>query len=118
VPTTIEIGSKTYTGIEINPCINEVCPDPSATGNQGGQFIELTNPWSNSISLSGWSLRGSGIQAQLTTSLPSGGFLVLTNNINNDSNPTAEDNGVDGSFYNVFKKVAPAPSISSSRFRG
>ena len=110
LPTAVTIGSRTYYGMEVNPCINEICSDPSAGDSTDGQYVEISNPWSKNFNLNGWSLRAQGMQVSLSGQLPSGAFLVLTNNFNNDSsdNSSGSSSSRDserGSFYDLFHKV-------------
>jgi len=108
LPTTVQIGGNTYYGMEINPCINEVCPVVSYDDTAGeGQYVELFNPWSTTMNLDNWSLQGAGSVA-LSGSLPPGGYLVITNDNNNENDPNwkEQDQNGNGSFYNVFHVVA------------
>lgn len=109
IPTTVKLGTGTYYGQEVIPYINEVCPDPTYSDNTDGQFIELFNPYQHAMDLNGWSLRGAGGSVDLAGSIPSDGYLVLTNDYNNDNDDkqksTEEDMGSEGSFYNLFHVV-------------
>lgn len=108
IPTVIKLGTETYYGQELTPCINEVCPHPSFSENPDGQYIELYNPYSKAMDVSGWSLHGCGSAIALTGSIPGGGYLVVTNDDNNGNDPDAveEDKSNDGSLYNLFHVVA------------
>ncbi len=107
LPTHADLGGRNYTGIEIAPCINEVCPDVSSFDEEGddGQFVELFNPWNRSFNLSGWSIKSMGPPTMLHGSIPAKGYLVITDDFNNDSDPTPEDGPEQGSFYAIFGRV-------------
>ncbi len=110
-PTKFAFENHDYHGFEINPVINEVCPDTSSFDEQGddGQYIELHNPYSHTINLSGWKIRGAGPELSLQGSLPAGGYLVLTDDYNNQLDPTPEHAPGQGSFYNIFSVVPTGP---------
>lgn len=113
VPTTLRLGAGTYYGQELVPLINEVCPDPTYSDSTEGQYIELFNPYSKALDLQGWSIQGAGAGIALTGSLPSGAYLVLTNDYNNENETadeaSSEDLGGEGSFYNIFHVVPTGP---------
>lgn len=108
VPTTLVIDGESYTGIELTPCLNEVCPDTRANDDDGdnGQYVEITNPYTKAMSLSGWTLQGGGVAVQLKGSLPSGGYLVVTDDYNDSNESTEVQQQDNGSFYSIFG-VAP-----------
>ncbi len=118
VPTEFKLDNVSYFGIERNPVINEVCPDTSSFDEDGddGQFIELFNPYSEPLALEGWRLRGAGPEITLSGALPPGGFLVLTDDFNNATDPTPEDEPGQGSLYNIFGVVPVGESKQIKEF--
>lgn len=108
IPTQITLDGAKYLGVEITPYINEVCPDTASFDEDGddGQFIELINPFTESISIDGWSLQGVAGQVHLTGSIPAGGFLVVTDDYDDSNDPTPDSSQGMGSFYDVFNRVA------------
>ena len=107
LPTVWKHGGKTWRGMERTPYINEVCPDTASLDEEGddGQFIELHNPYGEVIDLAGWRLEGAGMAISLTGSLPSGGYLVFTDDFNNEEDPTPEYGPGIGSFYAIFGRA-------------
>lgn len=106
-------------GVEQVPFITEVYPDSATSAQFGdaGQFVEITNPWGKSISLSGWSLRTANGSMPLTATLPAGGILVITDNYNT---PNAGSQPGQGSLVSIFgvtadgtmKQVMTVPSLN------
>jgi hypothetical protein len=96
-------------GTEIVPFIVEVWPDSTTQVQDGddGQFIEIFNPFDVPLSLAGWSLRIVGGPAvALNGTLVPGGFLIVTDDYNEEHDPTPEDDISDyGSFYDIFHAV-------------
>ena len=103
-PTELTIDGVTVNGIEIAPYINEVASDVSSTEEEGdnGEFIELFNPWSQSISLVGYTLRGEGVNIPLTQTLPPGGYILFTDDYDNSTDTENETGVQSGSFYDIF----------------
>ncbi len=101
------IGQNTYTiGVEMTPLISEVYPDAATSVgfDDDGQFIEIVNPWNKSVSLAGWSLRGSnGLSVSLTHQLPANGYLVITDNYNT---PKTDVPAAHGSVVSIFGATA------------
>lgn len=95
-------------GLERVPFITEVYPNSVTPASQGndGQFIEIYNPWDDSISLDGWTIRAGAQSHPLRGVLPSRGFLIVTDDFDNTQDPQASDEvpGT-GSFYDIFNMV-------------
>ncbi|MCC5875937.1 MAG: general secretion pathway protein GspK, partial [Candidatus Sumerlaeia bacterium] len=95
-------------GLERVPFITEVYPNSVTPASQGndGQFIEIYNPWDESIVLDGWSVRAGAQNHPLRGVLPSRGFLIVTDDFDNTQDPQASDEvpGT-GSFYDIFNMV-------------
>jgi hypothetical protein len=70
-----------------------------------GQYIEIVNPWSRPVNLSGWTVRGAGAVLRLRGTLADGGLLVLTDDFNEENDPSPENQRGLGSFYAIFGKV-------------
>ena len=98
---------KPFLGIERTPYINEVWPDSLTDNEDGddGQYIELYNPYDKPISVEGWTLEVPGTSVHLTSSIAPRGFLVVTDDYNNENDPSPEDGIGYGSFYDIFKKA-------------
>lgn len=101
-------GIGTVLGVERVPFITEVYPNSVTPGSQGndGQFIEIYNPWDETINLEGWTIRVGGQTHPLRGLLPRGGFLIITDDFDNSRDPGAADElpGT-GSFYDIFGMV-------------
>lgn len=112
VPTEFEIEgeSVTYHGFELAPVISEVFPytgalnDDKADGDDG-QFVEITNPYASPMDLTGWRLQAGGSTVWLSGSIPSEGFLVVTDDYNESQDPEPEDVPGQGSLYDIFGTV-------------
>ncbi|CAN5371613.1 hypothetical protein BH09SUM1_BH09SUM1_02010 [soil metagenome] len=106
-PTVLEgpKGTKIL-GLERTPLITEVYADsvtPQENGDDG-QYVEIYNPWEESISLTGWSLRVSGQRIPLQGTLPSRGYLIVTDDFDNSADAHAKDDlAGTGSLYDIFK---------------
>src|SRR5690606_38579169 len=73
-----------------------------------GQFVEIVNPWNRSFSLVGWTLRtGQGGSVSLSSTLPAGGRLLITDNFDtpNPSSPPGH-----GSVVSLFGVTADGTS--------
>lgn len=57
--------------------INEIHYAPNGTG---GEFIELTNPGSTAVDISGWTIDAVGLTVQPGTVVPAGGYVVFVSN--------------------------------------
>lgn len=83
---------KAVVGVEPTVMISEVYPDSRFTASEGdgGQFVELYNPWNERVVLPGWKLEIYGTSSKqqpdsvvtLSAALPPNGVLVVTNNYN------------------------------------
>ncbi len=73
---TAETGASPYIVL-----INEVLPNPKEKSD-AGEFIELYNPSTDSIDLSGWEIHDASVTGKYTfpsgTTIPSLGYLVVT----------------------------------------
>jgi len=98
---------KPFLGIEKTPYINEVWPDSLTDDQDGddGQYIELYNPYDESVSVDGWTLEVPGASVHLTNSIAPRGFLVVTDDYNNENDPSSKDVEGYGSFYDIFSVV-------------
>lgn len=108
LPTIFPGGSTAYPvlGAENTPVISEVCPDVSTfeEDDDNGEYIEIYNPLPQPVSLRGWRIDWGAGEQVLNEVLPAGGFLILTDDIKNDNDPTPEvDAAGMGSFYDVFR---------------
>ncbi len=88
-------------GVEQVPMISEVYPDSATPVQHGdaGQFVEIVNPWNRNLNLMGWKLKTGKGTVSLTTSLPAGGVLVITDNLNT---PSANAPVGKGSLVSIF----------------
>lgn len=120
-------------GVEKTPYIYEVFADsPTETKrfsdkndktreeNDDGEYIELYNPYSEEISLSGWRLyltskiNGNNFEHELTIPLEGKiapkGFVIITDDYNEDNDPSPEDyQSQYGSFLGIFGKTKSEP---------
>jgi len=108
VPTefTAPSSGKKFWGAEITPLINEVCADSMSLDEDGddGQFVEIINPWSRTLDLTGWRLETGRSWVTLEGVLPPGGILVVTDDYDNSRDPEPEPRGT-GSFYDLYGVV-------------
>lgn len=110
VPSELTLGAlgETYTGIEVTPYINEVCPDVATFDEDGddGQFVELFNPYTRDFDLTGWRIETGTATVYLRGSIPGGAFLVITDDYDDRNDPEPEEEPGFGSLYDVFGVVA------------
>ncbi|MDK2971239.1 MAG: Lamin Tail Domain [Candidatus Sumerlaeota bacterium] len=100
-------GPEAILGAERTPFISEVYPDATSPNDEGddGQFVELHNPWNQDIDVTGWQLRGAGGVFPLAGRIAAGGYLILTDDIDNSlEDPDSATPGT-GSLYDVFKVI-------------
>jgi hypothetical protein len=107
VPTALSLrpGSYPILGAELTPLIAEVCPDVATLSEDGdnGEYIEIFNPLAQSVDLRGWRLDWGEGEYVIHKVLPPNGYLILTDDIKNDNDPTPEDDAPGmGSFFDVF----------------
>jgi DNA uptake protein ComE-like DNA-binding protein len=106
-------GSMPVIGVERTPYITEVFPQTPAPEEQGndGQFVELYNPWTEDIDVTGWQLRGAGISISLSGSIAAKGYLIVTSDADNRNDPLADQElrGT-GSLYDLFGVVGNTTS--------
>lgn len=65
------------------PLINEVMADPSAAADDVGEWLEIHNPGTQSIDLSGWRIQSANDAAHTIAAsvvVPAGGYAVLARN--------------------------------------
>lgn len=111
LPTLINLEgtAEPIFGIEVTPHITEVWPDSTTDDADGddGQYIEIHNPYTVPISLAGWRLAiRQGARINLRGTLVPGGFLIITDDYNEERDPTPEDDFPHyGSFYDIFGLV-------------
>lgn len=109
IPATLpgEDPDKPFLGIEKTPYINEVWADSLTDDKDGddGQYIELFNPYEEPVSMEGWTIELPGTSAHLTGSIAPKGFLIVTDDYNNENDPSIEDVEGYGSFYDIFNVV-------------
>lgn len=110
IPTSLPGNSsdKPVLGLEKVPFINEVWPDSLTDNDEGddGQYIELYNPWNETIDLSGWKLSVAGASVPLSGQIVPHGFIIVTDDYNESTDPAPEEDieGY-GSFYDIFQIV-------------
>jgi hypothetical protein len=91
-----------------------------------GQYIEIWNPYDVTIDVTDWSIRGAGPAVTLRGKIPGGGLLVLTDDYNEENDPTPEYQSSLGSFYRIFgtvptgakKRLDEYPSLDLPNDRG
>jgi len=87
--------------------ITEFMPNPGAVADEFGEWLELYNPGTNPVDLSGWLLKDDGTDSHTITSLtiPAGGYAVLAK-----STSAAENGGVPADYaYSDFFLGNSAP---------
>jgi hypothetical protein len=97
-------------GLEVIPFITEVYPDSrtSLEDGDGGQFVEIHNPWDVELSLQGWSLRITGsTRVGLRGVLPPRGYLIVTDNYNDEGRGRSVQDSSRryGSFFGIFQEA-------------
>ncbi len=95
-------------GVEQTPYINDLFPDSPTLEEDGddGQYVELYNPYSYPISIEGWQLNCGGSIAYLNGNIAPRGFVIVTDDYNEENDPTPEDQMANyGSFYDIFGLV-------------
>lgn len=110
VTISAEMQTGLTLGVEMTPLISEVYPDAETSigFDDDGQFVEIVNPWSKSISLAGWSLRSkAGVSVPLTATLPGGGYLIITDNYDT---PKPDVPPGHGSVVSIFGATANGSS--------
>jgi len=103
-------GTDAIIGFERTPLITEIWPnsiDPTEA-NGAGQYIEIHNPWQDEWNLMSWSVTIDGNAVPLRGTLPSGGYLLITD-IFEDSTPESSRSPYN-SFYSIFNMVASGSS--------
>jgi hypothetical protein len=86
VPTITPTPTNTPTPTPVQHLVlSEVLIDPSAEeqisgdgGSSRGEFVEIHNPSSVDVDLTGWHIFDGSGQEDLTGTLPAGGFLIIT----------------------------------------
>lgn len=109
IPTVLEGPDSPVFGLERVPFITEVYANSrSLSSSDWGEYVEIFNPWPDSISVDGWSISINGTEFPLNGSIPSGGYIIITDNYDDE---IIDDDGGAGltSFYDVHG-VVPAGS--------
>jgi type II secretory pathway component PulK len=97
-----------FLGIEKTPYLNEVWPDSSTDDEEGddGQYVELYNPYDEPCVVDGWRVEIAGTSVVLDGIINPGGFLIVTDDYDNQNDPESENNEKGyGSFYDIFNIV-------------
>ena len=110
IPTLLENPydrRRPFLGTERVLVINEVCADVTTSEDDGddGQYIELFNPYQQSIDLTGWQIEVNGLGFSLSGSIPAEGYLIVTDDYDGSNDPEREEFESYGSFYHIFNKV-------------
>lgn len=96
---------NTPLGVERTPLINEVWPDSETSAGDGddGQYIEIINPYSETIDLTGWTLRVGQRPIALGGNLQAHATLIVTDDFDEslDSEPEDDFAGY-GSLFEIF----------------
>lgn len=96
--------SLATTGVENPVVINEVMADPSAVADDKGEWFEVHNTGSSSVSLQGWTITSNNDAAHTVSgavSVAAGGFAVLGNNGTKSKNGGITVNYVYGASINL-----------------
>jgi len=96
-------------GLERTPLFTEVWPNsiyPEETGG-AGQYVELYNPWSDPLDVTGWSLKIGGTRIALRGRIAPAGYLVVTDIFEGLGTDRKVDSPFD-SFYSIFGVVGNA----------
>ncbi len=108
IPTVLSHSTGTVFGLERTPRLSEVYPDSRTPDERGddGQFVEIQNPWSTDLDLTGWTLSVGGTNLPLQGRLRPSELLIVTDDYDNAMDSAADDDvkGT-GSFYDVFGVV-------------
>ena len=71
--------------------INEIMQNPSAVGDDAGEWFEIHNPTGAAVDIDGWTIRDDGSDTHLINNggpllVPAGGYVVLGNNADSGTN--------------------------------
>lgn len=120
-PTVLPLadGLGRVIGFERTPYMVEVYAQPRNIELQttDGQYLQLFNPWAESFDLTGWRLEGAGGTVPLNGSIPSRGFLIVTNDKDNRNDPDQQPSRGEGSLYDIFGTVESGPARRIIEFR-
>jgi hypothetical protein len=109
IPTQLPGDSSDYPilGMEKTPYINEVWPDSVTDEKDGddGQYVELFNPYDEDIAVDGWAVEVGGSSVILNGQIAARGYIVVTDDYNNQNDPSPEDIKGYGSLYDIFGVV-------------
>jgi type II secretory pathway component PulK len=109
IPTQLPGDSSDYPilGIEKTPYINEVWSDSVTDEKDGddGQYVELFNPYDEDIAVDGWEVEVGGSTVLLNGQIAAKGYIVVTDDYNNQNDPNPEDIKGYGSLYDIFGVV-------------
>ena len=104
IPTVYENDGETMLGIEVTPYINEVYADSKSLDEDGddGQYVEIYNPWSKDIDVTGWRLTALN-SVYLNGKIKAGGYLIVTDDYDEQQDPSPEDDEKSyGCFFDIF----------------
>lgn len=98
-------------GLERTPLLIEVYAQPRriTLETNDGQYVQIYNPWSEAFDLTGWSIEGAGASLPLSGTIPAGGFLIVTNDKNNENDPHHPPVTGEGSLYDIFGVTSGGP---------
>jgi len=98
-------------GVERTPLIIEVYAQPRriTLDSTDGQYVQLYNPWSEDFDLTGWSIEGAGGSLALSGTIPASGYLIVTNDKNNENDPNQPPVSGEGSLYDIFGVMGGGP---------
>jgi DNA uptake protein ComE-like DNA-binding protein len=108
IPTLLTVAGTTYRGVEQNPYINEVMPYSSTPDEDGndGQYIELYNPYNETLLLDGWKIEGTFGSIDLYGQIPPQAYLIITDEYTDD----AEYDGGTPDGYCFLKNYGSVPT--------
>ena len=84
-------GSQTTLGSDLTVMISEIMQNPNAVADSDGEWFELYNYGNTDVDINGWTIKDLGsdnhsIDNGSALIIPAGGFLVLGNNANINTN--------------------------------
>ncbi|HBF34300.1 TPA: hypothetical protein DDW35_07025 [Candidatus Sumerlaeota bacterium] len=105
-PTQLKLADSNYPllGYKPNPIISQICSDVITSTEDGdnGEYLQITNPTSSSISLAGWRVQWTGGSYTFgSISLAAGAHVVLTDNISTENSQHLQGIGTFNQIFNV-----------------
>jgi predicted extracellular nuclease len=84
-------GTRAYAASPGDVVINEIIQNPAAVADSAGEWFELFNPTSADIDINGWTIADNDIDSHVIDNggpliIPAGGYLVLGNNTDTETN--------------------------------